>query len=89
MSLSAILLLLLLPQLIEGNKSENPSGFEDCSEIVSVPIIGIQSFAYCPADNTVWNGEEWATPTPFEVRRIEKMEKRANEESLTLKTNTL
>lgn len=45
--------------------------FYDCEDRISIPIVGITSFAFCPENHTVWTGSEWAVPTNFEQRRID------------------
>lgn len=54
----------------EKPEKEEPL-FYDCQDRISIPVVGITSFAYCPDNHTVWTGSAWADPTNFEQRRID------------------
>lgn len=63
-----------IPMFVDGGHQPEPipGAYQDCPERVAIPVIGIKSFAFCPADSTVWTGKAWAEPTAAEWRRIYK-----------------
>lgn len=60
-----------LPSLLTEKLDERDALFYDCEDRVSVPVVGIRTFAWCADNNTVWTGNEWADPSNFEQRRID------------------